>query len=106
MATTATEAPKEAKAPDNAKSAEGKAEAPAAPGGKGIKAWLPLIVAVVTMPALAFATTHFILLPKIERAMNGGKPAAAPGTPEAERFDALATLIEAYEARAWAIEAL
>jgi len=30
----------------------------------------------------------------------------APGTPEAERFDALATLIEAYEARAWAIEAL
>lgn len=29
----------------------------------------------------------------------------APGTPEAERFDVLATLIEAYEAKHWPIEA-
>ncbi len=27
-----------------------------------------------------------------------------PGTPEAERFDVLSTLIEAYEAKAWPIE--
>ena len=33
----------------------------------GLKAWLPLIVAVVTMPVLAFATTRFVLLPKIDR---------------------------------------
>jgi flagellar protein FliL len=32
-----------------------------------LKAWLPLIAAVVTMPALAYATTHFVLLPKLER---------------------------------------
>ncbi len=29
----------------------------------------------------------------------------APGTPEADRFDVLATLIEAYEAKHWHIEA-
>ena len=28
-----------------------------------------------------------------------------PGTPEADRFDVLATLIEAYEAKHWHIEA-
>lgn len=28
----------------------------------------------------------------------------APGTPDADRFDVLAALIEAYEARAWPIE--
>lgn len=80
MASTATEAPP--KTAENGKPTDAKAEpAPPAGGGKaGLKAWLPLVVAVVTMPALAFATTHFILLPKIERAMNQGKPgtAAAP----------------------------
>ena len=30
---------------------------------------------------------------------------AAPGTPEGERLDVLVTLIEAYEARHWAVEA-
>jgi HTH-type transcriptional regulator/antitoxin HigA len=30
---------------------------------------------------------------------------AAPGTPEGDRFDVLVTLVEAYEARHWAIEA-
>lgn len=30
----------------------------------------------------------------------------APGTPEADRFDVLATLIEAYEAREWPVEPL
>ena len=61
----------EAKAAENGKG-EAKADQAPAKGG-GLKPWLPLIIAVVTMPALAFATTHFILLPKIERAMGGGK---------------------------------
>lgn len=81
MASTATEAPP--KTAENGKPTDAKAEpAPPAGGGKaGLKAWLPLVVAVVTMPALAFATTHFILLPKIERAMNQGKPGTAAATP-------------------------
>jgi flagellar FliL protein len=66
----------EAKASENGKSGETKAE-PAAAGGGKLKAWLPLVVAVVTMPALAYATTHFILLPKIEHAMAPGKTGAA-----------------------------
>jgi flagellar protein FliL len=68
----------EAKAPENGASAEVKAE-PAPPGGGGkFKAWLPLVVAVVTMPALAFATTHFLLLPHLTKAIGQVKPEAAP----------------------------
>jgi flagellar FliL protein len=88
MASKTLEAPSgEAKAPENGKSTEIKADAPPASGGGGFKAWLPLIVAVVTMPALAYATTHFVLLPKLKRAMAQAKPAAAaegtdePGAP-------------------------
>jgi flagellar protein FliL len=67
----------EAKAAENGKSTEEKADSPPASSGGGFKAWLPLVVAVVTMPALAFATTHFILLPKLTRAMAQGKPGPA-----------------------------
>ena len=51
----------------------------AAPAG-GFKTWLPLLATVVAMPALAYATTQFILLPKIKQAMTQG---AAAGTDEA-----------------------
>ena len=74
----------EAKGAESAKSAEVKSpEAkadPPAPSGAGFKAWLPLAVAVVTMPALAYATTHFVLLPKLERELAQGKPGAAQET--------------------------
>jgi len=70
----------EAKAPDNGKPAETKATPPAA-SGAGFKAWLPLAVAVVAMPALAYATTQFVLLPKLQRALTQGKPAMAPESP-------------------------
>jgi len=66
----------EAKASENGKSTEVKADSVPASGG-GLKAWLPLAVAVVTMPALAYATTHFVLLPRLEHAMTQGKPGAA-----------------------------
>jgi flagellar protein FliL len=60
------------KKPDAAKP-EGEAKAPAkdeAKGGSGggIKSWLPLIVAIVLMPILAFTTTKFLILPKIVQA--------------------------------------
>jgi flagellar FliL protein len=54
---------------------EASAAAAAPAGGGGIKAWLPLIVAVATMPVLAFATTKFVLLPKLQHAASG-EPAA------------------------------
>jgi flagellar FliL protein len=41
--------------------------APAASSG-GIKAWLPLILAVVLMPALAWGITSFVIVPKVLKA--------------------------------------
>ena len=48
------------------------AEAPAAqaaPSG-GIKAWVPLIVMVVLMPALAYVMTTFVLVPKLKKGLG------------------------------------
>lgn len=58
--------------------AGGAPEAAKASSG-GIKAWLPLIVTVLAMPALAFATTKFIILPKIQAAMGGSADGGAHG---------------------------
>jgi len=72
----------QAKAPEkeNGKPpAEEKADPPPASGG-AFKAWLPLAVAAVAMPALAYATTHFVLLPKLQRGLAQGKPEAAQET--------------------------
>lgn len=70
----------------NGKATDLKVEAPKS--GGGIKPWLPLIAVAVAMPALAFATTQFILLPKLQRAIGDAKPAAtaeaaAPAAPSA-----------------------
>jgi flagellar basal body-associated protein FliL len=74
--------------PDEA--AEAAAQKPASPGG--FKSWLPLLATVVTMPALAYATTQFILLPKIKQAMTQGASASAddPAAPSAKDKDSAA----------------
>ncbi len=36
----------------------------AAGGGGGIKAWLPLILTMLLMPALAFGVAKFVILPQ------------------------------------------
>ena len=84
MASTPLDASRgEAKAPAD-DSAEAKA-APA-PAGGGFKTWLPLIIAVVAMPALAFVTTKFVLIPQLQRSMGITKPgAAATGAPRLPR---------------------
>src|ERR1035441_9555168 len=80
MASTFLEASRgnreEAKVAENGKAAEAKADAPA-PSSGGFKAWLPLAAAVVLMPALAYATTLYVLLPKLERGLAQGKPGVA-----------------------------
>src|SRR2546428_1059850 len=68
-----TAAPNGAAKPDAA--AEGTEAAPeAAPAGApgGFKAWLPLIVTMAVMPALAYVTTTFVLVPKLKKA--SGQP--------------------------------
>ena len=77
MPATPTEAVRGTGADANAKTPEGAEPATPAPAAGGIKAWLPLIVSVILMPALAFATTRFVLLPKLQSAVSQGKPAAA-----------------------------
>ncbi|MBI3416267.1 MAG: flagellar basal body-associated FliL family protein [Verrucomicrobia bacterium] len=69
---------------------EGKPEsATAAPPSGGIKALLPLILAVVLMPVLAYVMTMFVLLPKLQKAAGGGAAAEhATGTAAGEHSKA------------------
>ncbi len=60
-----------------AKEAPAAAAAPA--GGGGIKAMLPLILNLVLMPAVAFALTQFVLLPKLKVPAPAAHGAAAEG---------------------------
>jgi flagellar FliL protein len=48
-----------------------------APSGGGFLSWLPLIITVVLMPALAFGMTQFVLLPRLQEGL-GIKVAASP----------------------------
>ena len=54
--------------PDSAPPPAEKTVSPAA--GAGWKAWLPLLVAVVLMPVLAYAVTNWILLPKLQQGLG------------------------------------
>jgi flagellar FliL protein len=49
--------------------AETPAPAPVAAGG-GFKAWLPLIVTILLMPALAFGVAQFVILPQIQKGLG------------------------------------
>ena len=75
------EAKKEAPRPAGGAEGGDAAEAARASSG-GIKGWLPLIVTILAMPALAFATTKFIILPKIQSAMGAPAEAGAHGAAE------------------------
>ncbi len=67
---------------------EGEAKAAAGEasqgGSGGFKAWLPLLVTIVLMPALAFTTTKFLVLPKVVQARGD---AAEPAGHEAAGGD-------------------
>ena len=52
-----------------------KAPVTDAPAAGGLKSWLPLIVTIVAMPALAYATTMFVLLPKLQKAVGSAATA-------------------------------
>lgn len=56
---------------DNKPTDDKKNETPAAAPG-GIKAMLPLILAVVLMPVLAYVMTQFVLVPKLQNALVAG----------------------------------
>lgn len=58
---------------------EAAATTAAAPAPGGFKAWLPLIVTVLAMPALAYAMTSFVLLPRLQKGLGITAPAASQG---------------------------
>jgi flagellar FliL protein len=45
-------------------------EKPASSSPGGFKAWLPLVMTVVLMPALAYTLTTYVLLPKLQHALG------------------------------------
>jgi flagellar FliL protein len=53
----------------NQPESEKAAAAPAAPSG-GLKAWLPLILTLALMPALAFGMTKFVLVPQLQKSLG------------------------------------
>ena len=58
-----------------------EAATPPSSGG-GAASWLPLIISLVAMPLLAYATTTFILVPKWERAAGKSPTEAAKPSPK------------------------
>lgn len=58
--------------------ADKDAAAPVAAAG-GLKAWLPLILTIALMPALAFGMTKFVLVPQLQKSL-GIKDTAEGGT--------------------------
>ena len=58
----------------------GQTSAPSPAGGGGLAAWLPLAITIVAMPALAFATTHFLLLPKLQKVTTEATPSGTAAT--------------------------
>jgi flagellar FliL protein len=91
MPTQTTEAPVAAAPPaGDAPSEPAPEKAPASPAGGGIKAWLPLLITVITMPALAYVTTMFVLVPKMQKSLDAAaqqetapEAGSKPATPEA-----------------------
>jgi flagellar FliL protein len=86
MATSTEAARESAKGTGGAEDAGAGADesveaAPDAPKASGrFKVWLPLIIAVLAMPGLAFVTTRFVILPRIARALSASNASAAAET--------------------------
>jgi flagellar FliL protein len=50
---------------------EGEGEnAAAKPASGGFKAWLPLILSILLMPAIAFGMTKFIIVPQLQKSLG------------------------------------
>lgn len=74
--------------PDDA-AASAPAPASNAPGasGGGFKAWLPLIIMVLLMPALAYAVTTFVLVPQLQKGLGISAAAATETAAKPKKDD-------------------
>jgi flagellar FliL protein len=74
---------------DDRKPAGAEAAAPetaAVPGGA--KSWLPLILAVVLMPALAFGMTKFVIVPELQKSLGIKPPSEGASGAKSKSADA------------------
>ena len=55
---------------DKADPAESPATPVVTPSGGGFKTWLPLIVTMLLMPALAFGVAQFVILPQLQKGLG------------------------------------
>ena len=62
---------------EQAAAAPEAAPAPAPKPAASAKPWLPVIITVVSMPLLAYATTRFVLVPQMTKALSQPGVAAA-----------------------------
>lgn len=62
---------------DGSKAGSNGAPSAAPAAGRGFMAWLPLVFTIVSMPALAYAATTFLIVPQIQRAMGQTATGAA-----------------------------
>src|SRR5665213_2273500 len=63
----------------NEEPAEGAAAPVAKSSGGGFKAWLPLIIMILLMPALAFGVAEFVILPQLQRGLGIKVSASSDG---------------------------
>ena len=93
MAAATANRTESAPAPDDVTaSAPAAAAATPASSGGGFKAWLPLIVMVLLMPALAYAVTAFVIVPKIQKGLGiSGSAATADAATKPKKEGAAAT---------------
>jgi flagellar protein FliL len=76
-------AAKGAAKPDAAAEAPAAAPAPAAPAPSGgIKAWIPVIAALLLAPAATWATVEFVLVPRVQKKLAAAVATPADGSAE------------------------
>lgn len=78
-------------ADDKKDSAKNEDATPApAPASGGFKAWLPLLITILLMPALAFGMTRFVLLPQLQKGLgvSAGGDSSADSKPKEKKSTA------------------
>jgi flagellar FliL protein len=68
--------------------AESPAPPPAPKSGGGFKAWLPLIITMLLMPALAFGVAQYVILPQLQKGLGIKTPTSSASAPAEAKKEA------------------
>lgn len=70
---------------NKAEEAAEKTAPPPAPKSGGFGAWLPLIITMLLMPALAFGVAQYVILPQLQKGLGIKGTASTSGSTEAKK---------------------